>query len=137
MKFRITLLGEPKAKQSARFFKVGKFMKSYQPKEVVNYAEAVKYQVAAAMLAENIEIITTGVKLKIEFYFQKPKSHQKKQTAGINLPKTTRPDVDNLCKALWDGLNGVAFKDDGQIYSVYAEKYETDGQARTEIEIEF
>ena len=35
----LIIYGEPKAKQSAKFAKVGKFIKSDQPKEIVN-AEA-------------------------------------------------------------------------------------------------
>lgn len=31
------------------------------------------------------------------------------------IPFTTRPDADNVLKALLDGLNGIAFKDDAQV----------------------
>ena len=35
---------------------------------------------------------------------------------------TEKADIDNLCKAILDGLNGVAFLDDKQVYKIVAEK---------------
>ena len=34
-----------------------------------------------------------------------------------------RSDIDNFCKALLDGLNGIAFKDDGQVAELHAKKF--------------
>ena len=36
---------------------------------------------------------------------------------------TKKPDIDNILKSLFDGLNKTAFSDDTQIISVEAEKY--------------
>lgn len=36
---------------------------------------------------------------------------------------TTKPDIDNIIKAVLDGLNGVAFKDDKQVTSIKATKF--------------
>ena len=46
--------------------------------------------------------------------------------------KATRPDVDNLCKLVMDALNGVAWKDDGQVAMLLAVKIEKKKRARTE-----
>lgn len=47
-----------------------------------------------------------------------------------------RPDVDNLAKAITDGLNGVAYKDDSQIVELkIAKNYGTSD--RVDIEIEY
>ena len=40
--------------------------------------------------------------------------------------KSTRPDIDNLVKSVMDGLNGVAYKDDGQVAMVHAQKEYSD-----------
>ena len=34
-------------------------------------------------------------------------------------------DIDNLCKTILDGLNGVAWKDDRQVHKLNAWKYKT------------
>lgn len=44
--------------------------------------------------------------------------------------KATRPDVDNLCKLVMDALNGVAWKDDGQVSTLWAHKVEKKKRAR-------
>jgi Holliday junction resolvase RusA-like endonuclease len=33
-----------------------------------------------------------------------------------------KPDVDNFCKAVFDALNGVVYKDDSQIIGFFAQK---------------
>lgn len=57
------------------------------------------------------------------FTFKVPKSYSKKKQAElIGMPKTTKPDLDNLVKAVLDALNGVAFEDDSRICSISAVK---------------
>lgn len=51
----------------------------------------------------------------------------------------TKKDVDNICKAVCDGLNGVAYKDDRQIVDCHIRKLydkEVDAEARIEVRIE-
>lgn len=50
------------------------------------------------------------VYVRVEFYFEKPKSAGKKVTH-----KVTKPDIDKLLRSLFDALTGIAFKDDSQI----------------------
>jgi Holliday junction resolvase RusA-like endonuclease len=52
-------------------------------------------------------------------------------------PKTIKPDSDNLGKAILDSLNGIAYHDDSQVYSLQIEKWyiEVGGTAGTEVEI--
>lgn len=58
-----------------------------------------------------------GVSLDITFAFVKPKSTPKKITV-----KTTKPDIDKLCRACLDGLSGVAYADDSQVVELKAKK---------------
>lgn len=53
------------------------------------------------------------IEAKVYFQFKRPK----KTTL-----KTPRKDLDNLCKSIFDSLNGIAFNDDTQIYIIYAVK---------------
>lgn len=131
------IFGEPKAKQADRTFRRGEFIGHYQPKIVLNYCDSVRCQVAQAMIDAGISVIDGAIHLTAKFYFCKPKSRQRKATVGIDLVKTTRPDLDNLEKAVLDGMKGILFRDDAQVWKVDKEKWETDGQARTEITAEW
>lgn len=75
--------------------------------------------------------------LKAVFIFPRPKQMIYKKKQMPREPKTTKPDYDNLLKSISDALNGIAFRDDGQVYKGTWEKYIASGneQPRTEIEI--
>jgi Holliday junction resolvase RusA-like endonuclease len=55
-----------------------------------------------------------------------PASYSKKRIqaclSGAEMP-AKKPDLDNMIKAVKDGLNGVAWKDDAQVVKVLALKY--------------
>ena len=57
---------------------------------------------------------------ELEFFFERPKSHTKKQR--MNDWHTGRGDIDNLQKLVFDALNKIAYEDDKQIVSVMAIK---------------
>ena len=63
----------------------------------------------------------TALAMHLEFYFKIPKSWSKEKKE--NIPHhTSIPDVDNLTKSIKDALNGIAYKDDSQVISVFARK---------------
>jgi Holliday junction resolvase RusA-like endonuclease len=59
--------------------------------------------------------------LEAVFVFAPPSSFGKNKraqlAAGVEIPKTTRPDLKNLLAAIEDGANGILYRDDGQIWS--------------------
>ena len=59
----------------------------------------------------------------------------KKKAAALLGNHTSRPDLDNLLKAVLDALNGVAFLDDSQITEVRAVKSWWE-RSQTVVEIE-
>lgn len=70
------------------------------------------------------EPLTGPVRVRIWATFETPASWSKKKTAEhINRPHTQRPDLDNLGKAILDGLNRIAFVDDGQVAEIETRKY--------------
>ena len=48
---------------------------------------------------------------------------------------TIKPDIDNVAKAVLDGLNGIAFEDDKQVINLRIAKAYAN-EARLEIEVE-
>lgn len=57
------------------------------------------------------------IKATLVFGFEPPKSASKKKREELLKSKyTKKPDVDNLVKAILDALNGIAYKDDSQIF---------------------
>jgi Holliday junction resolvase RusA-like endonuclease len=49
----------------------------------------------------------------------------KKQRAALagEIRPTSKPDIDNVVKAIFDGLNGVAWRDDVQVVSLTVRKH--------------
>ena len=62
--------------------------------------------------------------ITIFFYMPIPKSwSKKKQIETHSRPHTSKPDIDNLAKAVLDGISGRYFRDDSQVYSLHCMKY--------------
>jgi Holliday junction resolvase RusA-like endonuclease len=78
-----------------------------------------------------------AVSVEMKFFFTLPKSRIKKRTPPPAVQaKDTKPDIDNLIKAILDGLNGAGFwRDDAQIASLSAVKMWTTERARIEITV--
>jgi Holliday junction resolvase RusA-like endonuclease len=59
----------------------------------------------------------------LHFTLPIPASASKKaKEALLGTPHTKKPDIDNLCKSVLDGMAGITFKNDGQISSLHATK---------------
>lgn len=55
------------------------------------------------------------VEIEAEFIFPRPKAMIWKKKPMPRVDKITKPDYDNLLKSLTDAMNGVVFRDDGQV----------------------
>lgn len=133
--------GEPKAQGRPRFFirrhVVGKqkLIGSFDPRGSSDF----KRNVALFAKKSGVSLSTLPAHLLVSFYASRPLRLMRKSDANGPIPCPCRPDLDNYIKAILDGLNGVAWKDDGQVYSVNAAKWyhEKGGSPRTEITILF
>jgi Holliday junction resolvase RusA-like endonuclease len=67
------------------------------------------------------------INLELIFIFPRPKGMMWKSKPMPRAPHTKRPDRTNLVKAVEDALNGIAWRDDAQVYSGNAEKWIADG----------
>ena len=63
----------------------------------------------------------------IELQFSRPLPKKSPQRDD-GKPDTSKPDIDNLIKAILDGLNGAAWEDDAQVCKVTASKRWYDGE---------
>ena len=82
----------------------------YTPRKTKEAERIIGYTVKSCMKASCIPMFEKeALRVTVEFTFATP--DKKKQ----DTPKRTRPDIDNLGKTVLDALNGVAFKDDGQV----------------------
>ena len=87
--------------------------KPYTPKKTVADEQAV----ANAYKGERYD---GAVRLDVHVYRALPKDRPK---STLSEPDTIKPDLDNIVKAVMDGLNGVAYDDDSQVVEIHAYKH--------------
>lgn len=97
----IVVPGQPVAKQSTRFDGQGR---AHTPQRVKDWQETVAWYARIAMGGR--EPLSGPVGMRIVFIL---KNHK-------------RVDLDNLCKAINDSLNGIVFQDDNQVFSLHLMK---------------
>ena len=120
---RFMVLGTPVPKGRPRFARRGKFVSTYSPKTTVDYESKVSESAKLAMGAS--EPLETPVGAYIYITLPVPASYSKKRTeaclSGQERP-TKKSDIDNYCKAIFDGMNGIVFLDDSLVVSLHATK---------------
>mgnify|MGYP002866505950 CR=1 FL=1 len=129
MIFTFTVPGEPEGKARPKVNTVTR--SAYTPKKTRTYEAKIKgcYSLQGGVKYEG------AVRVRIIAFFKIPKSYTKKKRelieAGKLLP-TKKPDGDNIAKAVFDALNGVAYDDDKQITSYEVMKRYAYGGRKTE-----
>ena len=120
----IVIHGKPVGKARPRFGrrKNGGVV-TYTPRETKNYEQSVATLAQCAMFGK--AMLQGAVKVTIDVYF----SHKTKKGYHVS-----RPDLDNIIKAILDGLNGVVFDDDAAVAVLVATKQY--GEERVEVKVE-
>jgi len=125
MSFMVNFMveGTPVPKGRPRFARRGKFVSTYSPKTTVDYET--KVAEAAQLAMGSSEPLETPVGAYIYITLPIPASYSKKRTqaclSGDERP-TKKSDIDNFCKAIFDGMNGIVFLDDSQVVSLHSTK---------------
>src|SRR5687768_7463494 len=121
IQFRV--FGIPKGQPRVKACRRGAFAGVYDP----GTADDWKTAIAAEALKHRPEApLHAPCAIDLTFYMPRPKAHFKK--AGDVKPTapqshTSKPDLDNLVKAVMDSLNGLGiWLDDSQVYSLNADK---------------
>lgn len=119
--------GEPKGKGRLRTRivqpKTGKaFVHGYTPSKTVEYENMVR--LAAEQVMQGREPIAGPVRVTVEAIFPLSESASKpkrqRMLAGLEYPR--RYDLDNVVKAIFDGMNRIVWNDDKQVVRCFAEK---------------
>lgn len=122
--------GQPQGKARPRFTKSGH---TYTPEKTKAYEEAVAWAYKSAGGKINGGYVTVN----IAAFYKIPKSITKEKRGLIEkglLKPSVKPDIDNVVKAVLDGLNGVAYCDDAQVIRMSATKaYSTEPSVVVEV----
>lgn len=105
-----TIPGKPYAKKRPRFSR--RNGRAFDPAENAAYENTVA-QIALPHFQKPLE---GPIRVTIYAVFAVPASwSKKKHDAHLHRPHTQKPDFDNIGKAICDGLNRIAWIDDGQV----------------------
>ena len=131
-----TVPGQPQGKGRPRIGKVGQHARMFTPQKTAAYEGLIAH---AGQLAMNGRPPMLGaVAVVLDIRLQVPASWSRKKAAEAlagRVHPTTKPDIDNTEKAVFDGLNGVVWKDDVQVVDVCKRKRYSDTPGVT-VEIE-
>lgn len=113
MNFKIE--GLPKGKGRPRFTRSGH---TYTPDMTRKYEALVTARAKEAMIGKRKIEKPNAVRVDILATFPVPSSWSKKRrTAALQGVEhhVSKPDLDNVQKAILDGMNGIVFEDDSQV----------------------
>ena len=135
----IKATGIPKGQPRARAFARNGMVRMYDP----GTAEAWKSCIAAAAIPHKGIRLTGGLSVAIWFAMPRPKSHYRtgkysgELRDGAPARHTSKPDVDNMVKAVMDALTMIGiWQDDDQVCQLYATKgYARPGWTGAEIRV--
>ena len=118
-----TVPGTPVGKGRPRFARRGAFVTTYTPEKTASYENLVKLKAEEAMVGR--ELIAGAVAVTILLFITPPASwSNKKMLQALNheiLP-TTKPDIDNVIKGIFDAMNEIVWNDDKQVVDVTVRK---------------
>lgn len=115
--------GEPVGKGRPRIGKVGNHARMFTPAKTASYegliALAGTDAMAGRMLLEGPVLVELRIVMGVPA--SKSKKWKAQALAGEVFP-IKKPDMDNVIKAIYDGLNGVVWKDDVQVVDAFVRK---------------
>lgn len=114
----------PKARPRARIARIGgrDVPRMYEPEKSVRYEGSVGWTYRQECKDPPA---TTPVGVTVLSFHSIPKSWSKRRKQNVECQQIAvekKPDLDNIVKSILDGLNGVAFADDKQVWCLSAQK---------------
>lgn len=121
--------GEPVAKGRAKFARRGNFVTTYTPEKTARYEDRVMMCAREAMGFSLIQDGNPPIEGPIELHVLAIRSipvslSKRKQLAAESgeIKPTTKPDLDNVVKAIKDACNKIIWRDDSQVVDLFAKK---------------
>lgn len=115
--------GEPIGKGRPRATSINGSARLYTPKKTANYEGLIAHAAQQAMAgAQPVEF---ACQVQMSITVSVPASWSKKKRAAALLGEvmpTKKPDTDNVVKAVFDGMNGVVWRDDVQAVDLFVRK---------------
>ena len=124
-----TIYGEPVAKARPKATVIKGHARVYTPKKTENFENKVAFAFKNAYPEMDpskkplyIHIIATFPFPKIAFWPINKNHNGELREEWHKAYYTKKPDADNLAKSVLDGLNGIAFMDDSQVFVLQVTK---------------
>ncbi len=132
----IIVPGEPIARPRQRVGVVNGHARTYT--DAKHPIHGYKAAIQLAWQATAVWPCSGPMTMRIEAVFSRPKGKTWKRKPMPSYPHTSKPDFDNVAKAVCDALNGLAYHDDSQVFLCTVTKRVAAGdeQPRTEVHIE-
>lgn len=127
--------GTPVGKGRPKFARQGSFVRAYTPEKTATYENLVKVKAEQAMAGR--PVLEGAVSVVIWLYVTPPASwSQKKQRAALagEIFPTSKPDIDNVVKGIFDACNDIVWRDDKQACEVSVRKRYAD-TARATVQV--
>lgn len=115
--------GAAVGKGRPKFARRGVFVTAYTPEKTKTYEAQVKDAAKKAMGSK--APCGCAVQVNLSIFVTPPASWSKKKRAAAlsrEFHPTTKPDMDNVIKGIFDACNGIVFDDDKQICSLQVTK---------------
>lgn len=114
--------GKPVPKARARAYSRNGQTRMYTPKTTADY-ETLVQSICRESFARPLEgPLCVSLYIGVPIPSSWSKKRRDDAITGLIRP-TSRPDIDNYVKAIFDGMNGVAFVDDAQVVRLECEKF--------------
>lgn len=113
----------PIGKARPRFARAGGFVRAYTPTKTIAFEATVAASARHAMGGRGPLAGPLSVEIRAAMPIPASWSAKRRAAAmdGLTLP-TSKPDADNVAKAILDALNGICFADDAQVVTLTVRK---------------
>lgn len=117
---RVTIPGPPCAQGRPRITTIGGHARAYDPAKSRSWKGMAAVVFMAAMREQGVEPFAGPVVLTVRAFW--PCRGSRKRVPIPAMPKSTRPDLSNVVKAVEDSM-GAVWADDAQVAELHASKW--------------